>query len=179
MTIADEREAPAGALAPAGPPPAETLLLGSLMAWFAAPQEVTRVLALVEDEDLEDPFHQQILAAIRSLVAAGRPCDPVTVQAELMRIGAVSEDHAARRSKRLMDAVTCNASDLAGLEYAAVVVASAYRRRYLALAAGLAGFAATQPEAELLPYLVLVGTQCRSHSERLAQLRGDAPIEPI
>ncbi|MET4611055.1 replicative DNA helicase [Rhodococcus sp. PvR044] len=152
---------------------AETLFLGALL--VSSPKAVAAVLVSVDDDDLEDWAVREILGVVRTLHAAGRPCDAVTVEAELRRIGGVTTDHAAKRSKRLMDAVTSGASDLALLEYASAVVAEAYRRRYRALAAGLAGFAETQPETELLPYLVLAGTQCRSHSERLSRLRGDSP----
>ncbi|WP_081830674.1 DnaB-like helicase N-terminal domain-containing protein [Rhodococcus sp. UNC363MFTsu5.1] len=158
------------------PSQTEMLFLGALL--ISSPKPVAAVLNSVDDDDIEDWAIREILGTARTLHAAGRPCDAVTIEAELRRLGGVTADRAAKRSKRLMDAVTSGASDLALLEYASAVVAEAYRRRYRALAAGLAGFAETQPETELLPYLVLAGKQCRSHSERLARLRGESPTIP-
>lgn len=61
----------------------EAAVLGSVLNWPAA----LRTIASLEVEDFAHPKHQAVFAAIRNLEAAGSSVDPITVEAELARVG--------------------------------------------------------------------------------------------
>lgn len=182
MTLALERETPAGTPVPAGAPApirpigpisgAETLLVGSLM-WGTA-TAVSGVLAMVIADDVEDPYLRDILAVIRSLSTAGRPMGGVMVADELMRAGQLAGDRGKLVSGRLADAVTSGASELAIRDYAAIVVADSYRRRFRTLGEALTGNVEAMPEDDLMAFLRKEGTEAARHSVRLSLLRVDS-----
>ena len=67
-------------------PAAEAAFLGCLLQTRAA-TGTRGYLAQVEDGDFADPRHVAVLTAMRTLVEAGSPVDPITVEGQLRRSG--------------------------------------------------------------------------------------------
>ncbi len=78
-------------------PAAEAAFLGCLLQTRAA--TVTRgYLAQVEDGDFAGTGHVAVLTAMRTLVAAGQPVDPITVEGQLRRSGVEAAMTADKRA---------------------------------------------------------------------------------
>ena len=78
-------------------PAAEAALLGCLLQTRAA-TVTCGYFGQVEDGDFTDPRHVAVLTAMRQLIAAGQPVDPITVEGQLRRSGVESAMTADRNS---------------------------------------------------------------------------------
>lgn len=150
---------------PVGPhPDTATLLVGALL--WARPDEASSILPLVADDDLDSPALATVLAAMRRMPG---PYGPQLVEAELLRAGELEPLVAAE----LRDAVTAGASTVAARQYAAAVVAAAFRRRVESFGHALVEAAVDAAEAEVSALVTRCATQLASAANRLTQLRGD------
>nr|WP_176458810.1 DnaB-like helicase N-terminal domain-containing protein [Rhodococcus sp. 15-649-1-2] len=151
-------------------PTAECLLIGA-MVWTVL--DIARVLVgLVDVDDFEEAGHRTIWQAITSLVQRGIQPTGAVLNGELMRAGELSGDRGKIVVRKLMDAVTSGANDLAPQPYAEAVVAASYRRRLHSAGVSLAEFSETLPESDLMPILTTFGVAARDHERRLTALRG-------
>ena len=87
-------------------------------------------LALIADEDLENPRARSVIAVCRAVVQAGGNPDPVTVYGAAQRVGLVAGNDALKRFCEF--AFDCYAKvphPHTGHAYAQLVLAAAWRRR--------------------------------------------------
>ena len=149
-------------------PDAPTVFVGTLL--WSASADAAAVLELVADDDLESPALSEVVAIIRRLAAAGRPCDAQMVLDELGRGGRVHRSVALA----LMDATASGAQPQAARYYAAVVVAAALRRKLESAGHALIEAAQTAAEANLAPIVTRAAGACLDCAARLAELRGES-----
>lgn len=155
---------------PEGPQPAAAdLLVGALLWPVAGGPDPGRVLALVADDDIEDPPLAAVLAVVRSLIYAGEAVSPVVVADELRRAGG----HVLAR-ERLRDVVAAGAVPVMLRRYAAAVVAESLRRRVESAGHALSAAADTMAEADLAPLAGRAAAGITDCAARLTKLRGGA-----
>jgi replicative DNA helicase len=147
-------------------PDVDVLLIGALL-W----SNPNGLLDLIADDDIEDPALAAVLAAIRTLAGAGKPCGPQLVLDELRRRGAVSTTVA----EQLVAATTCGADPLAARHYAAAAVAESLRRRVESAGAALVAAGAEVAEADLAPLVGRAAESVLDCARRLVALRGESP----
>ena len=152
---------------PAVIPDAATVFVGTLL--WSSPLAVDGVLELVHDDDIESPALSVVLAMVRQLAAAGRPCDAQIVMDELHRTGTVSRDVA----QALMDATASGADPAAARYYGAAVVSSALRRRIESAGHALTEAASAAAEPVLAVLVTRWARAVQDCADRLAALRGD------
>jgi hypothetical protein len=104
---------------------AEKYLVGSLL--DAGATTASRVLNLVNDDDLSDPFYRVIVAAIRDAANGGEAGVPA-VNSRLLQSGVYGGSQSRVVKGRLLDAATSGACGLAAGQYAADVVEQAQLR---------------------------------------------------
>jgi hypothetical protein len=148
-------------------PDAATVFVGTLL--WSSPADAADVLHLVADDDLDPPL-SVLVASIRTLVDAGKPCDAQVVFDELRRRGELSGPVA----KALQDATTAGAVPQAAVFYAAAVVEQALRRKVESAGHALTSAATTAPEAELSPLVANAAATVAGIMHRLSVLRGEA-----
>lgn len=154
---------------PVGPhPDVATVLVGALT--WALPGEVTDVLALVRDDDVADPATAAVLAAVRTLAGANKPCGPQLVADELRRTGQFN----APVADRLRAATTSGAAACAARHYAAATVAESLRRRVESTGHALISAAPGAAEAEFVPMVTAAASAIIDCAHRLEQLRGES-----
>jgi acyl-coenzyme A thioesterase PaaI-like protein len=148
-------------------PDAETVFVGTLI--WSSPADAAAVLELVADDDLEQPALSVIVAAIRRLAGAGRPCDAQLVYDELTRAGRIHGGISAA----LLDATASGAVPEAAVFYAAAVVARSLRRRVGSAGHALSAAAHEATEANLAPIVARATVSVLDCAARLAELRGE------
>ena len=159
----------ANAAVPAvGPlPTADQVFVGALL--YGATSEVRAVLRLVRDDDLESPAMGAVVAAIRRLAAASKPCAPQMVLDELRRVGQ-AKGHVLEQFR---SSLTTGAVPEAARDYAAAVVAGSLRRRIAGAGDVLVVSAHEVAEANLAPLMERANDAIQDCAARLRQLRGD------
>lgn len=156
-------------IAPVGPHPDVAVLFVCALRW-SSPGEASAVLALVHDDDVERPSDATILAAIRSLDDAGKPCGPQLVFDELQRAGLMNQPVA----DQLRAAITSGADALAARHYAAAVLADSLRRRVASAGDALTSAARDGAEVDLALLAVRAAQTIADCAGRLALLRGES-----
>jgi hypothetical protein len=142
------------------------VFVGSLL--FATVAEVRDVLRFVEDSDLDDPA-ATVLAAVRSLALRNAPPSPQLVSDDLRRRGKLTRSVAVW----LNGATTSGACSAAARNYAAVVVAEAFRKRVESFGNALTSMSFTAPEADVAAIVERAAAGIRGVAARLTELRGD------
>ena len=148
-------------------PDCETLLVGALL--DAAAATVRKVLRLVEDDDLADPFHRAILGAIREAAALGEAGVPA-VSSRLLQSGVYGTEHGKPIQRRLVDAATSGAIGLAAWPYAADVVENA-QLRALAGLCEVGEAATTLATRDRTKYVLAYINRLAKLTSRLLELR--------
>jgi replicative DNA helicase len=143
------------------------VFIGALL--FSTPADAADVLHLVRDDDLADPAAAVVVAAVRTLVDAGKPAGPQLILDELRRTGTLRENVAGV----LREATTAGACSQAARHYAAAVVAEALRRRVESAGYALSTAADTAAEAELAPMVAGAAAAVADCAHRLEALRGE------
>lgn len=131
-------------------PDAEKLLIGSLL--DAGPDTVAKVVAMVHDDDLADPHHRSILAAIRAAAGEGEAGVPA-VSSRLLQSGVYGGPQGRLVQRRLLDAATAGAVGLAARSLAADVLECAQLRQLAGLCQ-VADAATTLPTAQRVQYVI-------------------------
>jgi hypothetical protein len=148
-------------------PDLETVFTGTLL--WSSPADAAAVLELVADDDLESPALSVLVATIRRLAVAGKPCDAQMTLDELGRDGGVHRGIALA----LMDATASGAVPQASRFYAAAVVAGSLRRRVESAGHALIAAAEDAAESNLAATVSRATVACLDCAGRLAELRGD------
>lgn len=151
---------------PGGPHPEVSVLFVGALLWSAS-AEVADVLNHVADDDVEDAALAPVLAAIRTLVGAGKPPAPQLILDELRRTGNLRGNVPAR----LRSAVTSGACASAVRHYAAATVSDSLRRRIESAGHALTEAARTASEADLAPLVERSAATVVDLERRLAALR--------
>jgi DnaB-like helicase N terminal domain len=147
-------------------PDVETTFVGTLL--WSPPADAAEVLELVADDDFEAPALSVLVATIRRLAGAGRPCDAQMVLDELGRDGGVHRGIAMQ----LMDATASGAVPQAARFYAGAVVARSLRRKVESAGNALIEAAQDASEASLAAIVSRAAVSCLDCAGRLAELRG-------
>ena len=142
------------------------LFVGALM--FSTSAEVRDVLRFVEDLDVDEPA-QTVLAAVRALALRGTPPSPQLVGDDLRRRGKLTRSVAVW----LQNATTSGACATAARDYAAAVVAEAFRNRVESFGSGLASTAVSASEADVAALVERAACGIRAVAARLAELRSE------
>jgi replicative DNA helicase len=148
-------------------PDAATVFVGCLL--WSSPDDAAGVLRLMAGDDFDAPL-SVLVATIRHLVEAGKPCDASLVGDELRRTGQLSGPVA----QALSAASVAGAIPEAAPYYAAIVVSKALRRKAESYGYALSTAAANAAECELLPLVTSAAADIAGTSHRLALLRGEA-----
>lgn len=147
-------------------PDVETVFVGTLL--WSAPQDAAAALELVNDDDFEQPALSVLVATIRRLATAGRPCDAQVVLDELGRDGGVHRGIALQ----LMDATASGAAPQAARHYAAAVLARSLRRKVESAGHALIEASQGASEGNLAAIVSRATVSCLDCAGRLAELRG-------
>lgn len=158
-----------GQIPPVGPHPSVDVLLVGAALW--APQRDPGLLnlALVQDDDIENPALARVLATMRALNYARQPHSPQLVLGELKRSGSLTPAVA----DQLKAATTSGADPAALRQYCAATVADSLRRRVASAGAALSSIA-DQAEQEIAPMVERAAASVRDCADRLRCLRGEA-----
>ncbi|WP_141564444.1 hypothetical protein [Mycolicibacterium palauense] len=159
-----------GQVLPIGSHPRVDVLLVGAALWASQRDPGLLHLALVKDEDIENPALARVLATTRALAYARQPHGPQLVLDELRRSASLTPAVA----EQLQTSTTSGADPLAIREYAAAVVADALRRRTSAAGAALSAIADQAAEADIAPMVERAAASVRDCADRLAALRGEA-----
>jgi hypothetical protein len=154
-------------IAAVGPNPlVGELLVGALL--FSTVDEVRSVLRFVDDADLDEPACT-VLHAVRALALRGTPPSPQLVSDDLRRRGKLTRSV----SVWLNAATTSGACSSAAKDYAAAVVAQAFRSNVESFGAAMTSMSVTASEAEVATLVERTADGIRSIVSRLQELRGD------
>ena len=160
-------------IAPVGPvPDTDTVFVGAVL--YADPSVVTDVLAVVQNDDLENPSLAAVVAAIRSLTAAGKPYGPQLVLDELRRHGQAK----GAVLEAFQRTWTTGAAPEAARDYGAAVVANRLRRLVESAGHALTAAAADAAEIDIARIVERSTSAIRDCNDRLTQLR-TAPIHRL
>jgi replicative DNA helicase len=90
--------------------------------------DALRLIGTLRPEEFFDPRHREVFAAMKCLEAQAAPIDPVTIEAELSRLGKLPSVGGLSFLSELMDAVPT--ADNVG-HYAKIIQAMARRRELI------------------------------------------------
>jgi replicative DNA helicase len=148
-------------------PDAAITFIGCLL--WASSSDASVVLELISDDDF-DPALSVLVATIRGLAAAGKPCHAQIVADELNIGGDIDRGIGLA----LMEATVCGAVPEAARYYASAVVASSLRRKVESAGAALTEAATMVAESDLALLASRVAAGIVDCAARLAKLRGAA-----
>jgi hypothetical protein len=150
-----------------GPAPGvEDLFVGALL--FSTVAEVSAVARFIESEDLDQPA-STVLASIKALASRGVPPGPQLVKDDLQRRGKFTRTVA----KWLAAATTSGACSSAARDYAAALLAEAFRRQVESFGVALAAAAPSAAEGDVARLAEQASARIRYTFGRLTELRGD------
>lgn len=105
---------------------AEAVLLGAAM---LAGHQAAGILDGLDEADFTSGKHQAVYAAIRRLIDAGQPADPVTVLGDLARGGQLPAGNGGHVAVFLIDLIQLVPTVANAGHYRQIVLEHAYRRR--------------------------------------------------